>query len=157
MPRAFASKIVKILLWLVGLVLLMASMFGISWVVVSYVNERTSQTEEGRLIAPPPMPRLHYDLPAFSVSTSDQEPHFAKVTVSLGYSEENLTLNQELVKRVIEIRHIVNMLLSSKKYEDMDTLEDKLGLAEEIKSHINVILRDGKIEDVYFPEFVVSP
>ncbi|MBP7585467.1 MAG: flagellar basal body-associated FliL family protein [Spirochaetes bacterium] len=156
MPRAIAGRLIKILMWVVGVVLLAASMFGISWIVANYVEERRSQTEEGRLIAPPPLPRLHYDLPPFSVSTRDQEPHFAKVTVSLGYSEDNLTLNQELVKRVVEIRHIVNLLLSSKKYEDMDTLEDKLNLAEEIKSHVNVILRDGKIEDVYFPEFVVS-
>jgi flagellar FliL protein len=156
-PSAAASKIVKILLWVVGLVLLMASMFGISWVVVSYVNERRSQTEEGRLIAPPPLPRLHFDMPAFSVSTRDPEPHFAKVTVSLGYSEDNLNLNQELVKRGTEMRHIINLLLGSKKYEDLDSLEDKISLAEEIKSHINVILRDGKIEDVYFTEFVVSP
>jgi len=156
-PSAAASKIVKILLWVVGVVLLAASMFGISWIVANYVEERRSQTEEGRLIAPPPLPRLHYDLPPFSVSTRDPEPHFAKVTVSLGYAEDNLSLNQELVKRSTEMRHIINLLLGSKKFEDLDSLEDKIGLAEEIKSHINVILRDGKIEDVYFTEFVVSP
>ncbi|MCX7678569.1 MAG: flagellar basal body-associated FliL family protein [Spirochaetes bacterium] len=152
-----ASRIVKILLWVVGVVLLAAAMFGISWVVANYVEERRSQTEEGRLIAPPPLPKLHYDLPPFSVSTRDPEPHFAKVTVSLGYSEENLNLNQELVKRSMEIRHIVNLILGSKKYEEIDTLEERIALAEEIKAHINVILRDGKIEDVYFAEFVVSP
>jgi flagellar FliL protein len=156
-PGAGASRIVKILLWVVGVVLLGAAMFGISWVVANYVEERRSQTEEGRLIAPPPLPKLHFDLPPFSVSTRDPEPHFAKVTVSLGYSEDNLNLNQELVKRSMEMRHIINLLLGSKKYEDMDTLEDKIALADEIKAHINVILRDGRIEDVYFTEFVVSP
>lgn len=152
-----ASKIVKILLWVVGVVLLAAAMFGISWIVSNYVEERRRQTEEGRLIAPPPLPKLHYDLPPFSVSTRDPEPHFAKVTISLGYSEDNLNLGQELVKRSMEIRHIINLLLGSKKYEEIDTIEERIALAEEIKAHINVILRDGKIDDVYFAEFVVSP
>ncbi len=156
-PRAGASRIVKILLWVVGVVLLAAAMFGISWLVANYVEERRGQTEEGRLIAPPPLPKLHFDLPSFSVSTCDTEPHFAKVTVSLGYSEDNLNLNQELVKRSMEMRHIINLLLGSKKYEEIDTIEDRIALTEEIKAHINVILRDGRIEDVYFTEFVVSP
>ncbi len=156
-PGAGAGRIVKILLWVVGVVLLAAAMFGISWLVANYVEERRSQTEEGRLIAPPPLPKLHFDLPPFSVSTRDPEPHFAKVTVSLGYSEENLNLSQELVKRSMEMRHIINLLLGSKKYEEIDTIEDRIALAEEIKAHINVILRDGRIEDVYFTEFVVSP
>ncbi|HON77068.1 MAG TPA: flagellar basal body-associated FliL family protein [Spirochaetota bacterium] len=149
------SRIVKILLWVVGIVLLGASMFGISWIVANYVEERRSQREEGILVAPPPAPREHFDLPAFSVSTRDEEPHFAKITVSLGY-EENPELMLELGKRRVEIRHVINMLLSSKKYEDMDSLEDKIGLAEEIKSHVNVILSSGKIVDVYFTEFVVN-
>ncbi len=156
-PSGAASRIVKILLWVVGAVLVAASMFGISWIVANYVEERRSQTEEGRLIAPPPLPRLHHDLPTFSISTRDPEPHFAKVAVSLGYAEKNLSLSQELTKRSVEMRHIVNLLLSSKSYEDIDSLEDKIGLAEEIKAHVNVILRDGKIEDVYFTEFIVTP
>ena len=152
---AASSKIVKILLWVVGVLLLCAAMFGISWVVAMYVEERRSQREEGILVAPPPPPRTVYELPTFSVSTRDDEPHFAKVSVSLGY-EDNIELTLELGQRKTEIRHIINMLLSSKKYEDMATLENKIALAEEIKSHVNVILAKGRVSDVYFTEFVVN-
>jgi flagellar basal body-associated protein FliL len=47
-------------------------------------------------------------------------------------------------------------LLSGKKYDELRSVEDKVGLAEEIKSHLNVLLIAGKIKEVYFKEFIVN-
>ncbi len=149
------SKIIKILMWVVGVVLLAAVMFGIAYIVANYVEERRAQRDEGVLIAPPPPPRSSFDMATFSITTRDEEPHFAKITIQLGY-EESPEFLSELTKRKVEMRHIINMLLSSKKYEDMDTLEKKISLSEEIKSHLNVVLSGGKIVDVYFTEFIVN-
>lgn len=152
---ADTSKIIKILLYVVGLILLVFIVFGISYLVSTYVQEKRYEREQDIVVAPPPPPLSHFDLPSFSVTTKDIEPHFAKITVSLGY-EENVGLNAELVKRTVQIQHIVNIILRGKKYEDLDSVEDTINLSEEIKAHINVILVSGKIKEVYFREFVVN-
>ncbi len=94
-------------------------------------------------------------MPSFSITTNDPEPHFAKITISLGY-EENVELNAELVQRTPEMQHVVNILLRDKSYEDLNSVYDTVNLAEEIKAHINVLLLKGKIKEVYFREFVVN-
>jgi flagellar FliL protein len=152
---AATSKIIKILLYVVGVILLIFIVFGISYLVSTYVQEKRYEREQDVVVAPPPPPLSHFDLPSFSVTTKDIEPHFAKITVSLGY-EENVGLNAELVKRTVQIQHIINIILRGKKYEDLDSVEDTVNLSEEIKAHINVILVSGKIREVYFREFVVN-
>ena len=54
------------------------------------------------------------------------------------------------------MKHIINIILGGKKKEELTTTSRKLNLAEEIKSQINIILSNGKIEEIYFEEFVVS-
>ena len=100
---ADTSKIIKILLYVVGLILLVFIVFGISYLVSTYVQEKRYEREQDIVVAPPPPPLSHFDLPSFSVTTKDIEPHFAKITVSLGY-EENVGLNAELVKRTVQIQ-----------------------------------------------------
>lgn len=149
------SRIIKMLLYVAGAVLLVFIVIGISYLVTKYVQEQRYEREQDIVLAPPPAPLAHFDLPSFSVTTKDAEPHFAKLTVSLGY-EENVELNAELVQRTPQIQHIINIVLRGKKYEDMDSVEDTVNLSEEIKAHINTILISGKIREVYFREFVVN-
>lgn len=153
--RADVSKIVKILLYVVGAILLIFLMIGISYLVTKYMQEKKYEREQDIVVAPPPAPLAHFDLPAFSTTTKDPEPHFAKITVSLGY-ESNPEINQELVQRTVQIQHIINIILRSKSYEEMDSVEEIINLSEEIKAHINVILIAGKIKEVYFKEIVVN-
>ena len=149
------SRIIKILLYGIGVILLMFIVVGISYLVTKYVQEMRYKREQAIVVAPPPPPLAHFDIPSFSVTTRDMEPHFAKVTVSLGY-EDNIELNAELVRRTVQIQHIINIILSGKSFDELDSIEDKINLAEEIKAHINVILIAGKIREVYFREIVVN-
>lgn len=153
--RADVSKIVKILIYVAGAVLLVFLMIGISYLVTKYVQEKKYEREQDVIVAPPPPPLAHFDIPSFSITTKDAEPHFGKITVSLGY-ENNPELNAEFVQRTVQIQHIINIILRSKKYEDMDSVEDIIGLSEEIKAHINTILVAGKVKEVYFKEFVIN-
>jgi flagellar FliL protein len=98
----------------------------------------------------------HYDLKEFSISTKDEQNHFIKVKLSLGYPKEDLKLQTELIERKVQIRHIINILLSGKRYQDLDSVEEKIDLAEEIKASINTILRNGQVKEVYYQEFVLS-
>ncbi|MDY6967365.1 MAG: flagellar basal body-associated FliL family protein [Spirochaetota bacterium] len=149
------SKIIKILFYGIGVVVLLFLVVGISYLVTKNVQEKKYEMEEAIVVAPPPPPLAHFDIPSFSVTTRDSEPHFAKVTVSLGY-EDNMQLNMEFVRRTVQIQHIINIILSGKSYEDLDSVEDKINLAEEIKAHINALLIAGKVKEVYFREIVVN-
>ena len=51
------------------------------------MQEQKYVREQAIIVAPPPPPLSHFDLPSFSASTNDTEPHFIKLTVSLGYEE----------------------------------------------------------------------
>ena len=152
---ASPSKIIKILFYAVGAILLVFIVIGVSYLVTRHVQEKKYETEQGIVIAQPPPPLSHFDIPSFSTTTTDDEPHFAKLTVSLGY-EESLELNAELVRRTVQIQHIINIVLGGKSYEELDSVEDKISLAEEIKAHINIILIAGKIKEVYFREILIN-
>jgi len=152
---ASTSKIVKILLYAIGAILLMFIVVGVSYLVTKYVQEMRYEREQAIIIAPPPAPLSHFDLPSFSTTTKDEEPHFAKLTISLGY-EENVVLNAELVRRIVQLQHIINIILRGKKITDLDSIEDTINLSKEIKAHVNVILSTGKIKEVYFREFIIN-
>lgn len=153
--RFEASKIVKILLYVAGGILLVVLVTGISYLVAKYVQESSYQKRQDIVAAPPPPPLASFELPDFSKTTADAEPHFIKMKIALAY-EPNVELNNELVQRRDQIQHIINIILQGKKYEDLDTVSDSVALAEEIKAHVNVILISGKIKEVYFKELVVN-
>ncbi len=150
------SKIIKILVYVVGGVLALFLITGISYLVSKYVQEKSYQREQDIVVAPPPPPLARFDLNEFSATTKDAEPHFIKISLVLGYDEGSIELNNELIKRQDQMKHIINMILRGKAFSDLDSIEDSIGLAEEIKAHINVILISGKIKEVYFKEFIVN-
>ena len=154
-PSTETSKIVKILLYVAGGVLLIVIVMGISYLVAKNVKESSYEKSQDIIAAPPPAPLPAYELPSFSKTTADVEPHFIKLKLSLGY-EMSPELNSELIKRKSEMQHIINILLQGKKYEDLNSVDGAVRLAEEIKAHINVRLISGKIKQVYFNEFVVN-
>ena len=79
-----------------------------------------------------------------------------KCRFAFGFNGNNKPLENELIQRHTQMTHIVNIILGGKKKEDLATTLQKLNLAEEIKSQINIILSEGKVEEVYFEELVVS-
>jgi flagellar FliL protein len=149
------SKIVKILLYVAGGIIFIVLMIGISFLVARSVQESRYQKSQDIISAPPPEPLAVYELPSFSATTADAEPHFIKMQISLGYSLDPI-LNTELSSRKDEFQHIVNMLLGGKTYEDLNTISGKITLAEEIKAHINMRLINGKIKEIYFKEFIIN-
>ncbi|MBN1500404.1 MAG: flagellar basal body-associated FliL family protein [Spirochaetes bacterium] len=150
-----ASKIIKILIWVVAAVVGFILVVIVSYQVARYVQNKSYQQAQDVIVAPPPPPLAHFDIDSFTVTTNDEEPHFAKITLSLGY-EDNIALNTELIQRRIQIRHLINIILRGKKFEDINSIEDTISLSEEIKAQVNVILIAGKVKEVYFTEFVVN-
>lgn len=106
-------------------------------------------------LAPPPPPLIAFDLPPISVTLNDEEPHFVKMSIALGY-EKNDELTAELIMRKDEMIHIINILLHGKTFNELNSVSGAVNLSEEIKAHVNVLLKTGKIKEIYFKEFTVN-
>ncbi len=62
----------------------------------------------------------------------------------------------EFEARKPQIRDTIISILNTKKAEDLLMKEGKSILKEEIKSHINSFLVDGKVEDIYYISFQIN-
>lgn len=78
----------------------------------------------------------------------------AKVTMELEVS--NNEVEGEIDRRKPQIRDIIIMLLSSKSYEQVVAREGKDIIRDEIRDRINSFLTKGKINKVYFTEFLLN-
>ena len=152
----FSSRILKLLTYIGGGIVALIVMFTISYLVVKWQKEKEYKEMEGTIIVPPPPPLTPFTIGEIRVNSNDIESHFIKVNVTLAYDKSNKLLAIELGQRRAQITHIINIILSSKKAEELKTVQDKIDLAEEIKAHINAILREGKIKEVWFTEFIVT-
>ena len=152
------SKIITLLMWIAGVVVAVLLMFLIAYITVKRITTQTYKQEQNIVIAPAPPPLATFKFQKeFRVNTADvDEPHFIQLSLAFGFDVNNKELESELVNRHTQMMHIINIILGGKKKEDLTTPLQKLNMGEEIKSQINMILRQGKVEEVYFEELVIS-
>lgn len=62
----------------------------------------------------------------------------------------------EITSKEPKIRDTINLLLSSKTYNDLAMLESKLMLKDEIVKRLNLVLGGQKVLNVYYDEIVVQ-
>ena len=63
---------------------------------------------------------------------------------------------EEFAARNHELRDGILMILSSKEYEDVAKASDKATLKQELMTAINRSMRKGKVQDLYFMEFLIQ-
>jgi flagellar FliL protein len=96
-----------------------------------------------------------FPLDTFTVNLlSENGRRYLKVQMNLELSGEELGI--ELDTRKAVIRDIIIRLLSSKSLEEISTSKGKEKLKDQIVDQLNMRLSDGKINNVYFTEFVVQ-
>lgn len=99
-------------------------------------------------------PPFLYSLDPFIVNLFDPKSvRYLKVTLQLELA--GLT-KEEVDAQVPKIRDSLIILISSKKLEEVASMEGKLRLREEILFRINRILGEGKTREIYFTDFVVQ-
>jgi flagellar FliL protein len=98
------------------------------------------------------------DLDSFLVNLADEEStRFVKVTFRLGLNESNL--GEELKGNPVVLsatRDTIISLLSTKKAEELLSIEGKKRLREEIRERVNPILPEGEVVEVFIMEFVIQ-
>jgi flagellar FliL protein len=79
---------------------------------------------------------------------------YLKITLHVESNQEKP--NEEYEKRLPQLRDAILIILSSKNYKDIMDSEGKTSLREEIKTKMNQLLVDLKVQNIYFTEFVVQ-
>ncbi len=155
--KGLSSGIVKILLYIIGIIILIAISVTISYLVASKTAEKPDKIsiEQTYKNVTPPYDTLR--LADFTINTADvDEQHVIRVTIALAYTQKDAAVSAELAQREAQIRDIINRILSSKMKDEMDSIEGKENLKNEIKNAINNVMVNGKIKDVYFIDFFIS-
>jgi flagellar FliL protein len=97
---------------------------------------------------------LMYQLDPFIVNLFDERGvRYLKVRLDIELWD---ITEEEMAKKDPKVRDSLIVLLSSKKYEEIGSLEGKARLREEILFRLNRILGEGKAKEVYFTDFVVQ-
>lgn len=80
--------------------------------------------------------------------------HYVKVAVNLEMTKE--LEEDEMKRRKPQIRDRIISLLNGKKPADLQTVDGRNFLKEEIKTVVNGVLQSGKVSGVYFSTFIIN-
>lgn len=96
-----------------------------------------------------------YPLDPFIVNLSgSQGKRFLKVTISLELSA--LEVNAEVRENIDKIIDSILVLLSSKTFEEVYSVQGKFKLKDEVTTRVNRFLVLGHVKDAYFTEFIIQ-
>lgn len=152
----------KILMVLLGvLIVFMLGMGGglfLMWNKLSALDAQSTadageESEQAADLEQPLGPILPLD--TFIVNLADKGGNrYLRVTMALEL--ETNQLEDELNKRLPQVRDSILMILPTKRFEDISSAEGKTALRDQILEKINSILVLGKITNIYFKEFVIQ-
>ena len=96
-----------------------------------------------------------FALDTFIVNLADKGGNrYLRVTMDLELG--NSELESEIEKRLPQVRDGILMILPTKRFEDISTVQGKTALRDEVLETLNGFLAQGKIINIYFKEFVVQ-
>jgi flagellar FliL protein len=96
-----------------------------------------------------------FSLDTFIVNLADKGGNrYLRVTMDLELANPNL--EAEITKRIPQVRDSILMILPTKRFEDISTVQGKTALRDEILATLNGYLAQGKVTNIYFKEFVVQ-
>ncbi len=125
---------------------------------MNYFQEKPAAKEagaEGEAVEEAPDLGVMFPLDPFIVNLAgSQGKRFLKVTVSLELSAPEV--HAEVKENLQKITDSVLVLLSSKAFEDVYSVQGKFKLKDEITTRVNRFLVLGHIKDAYFTEFIIQ-
>ena len=96
-----------------------------------------------------------YPLDTMIVNLSDDGgKRYLRVTMALELSDPESV--DTIESRLPQIRDAVLMILPTKTYDDVSTTDGKIALRNQIMEKINTLMTKGRVNNMYFTEFVVQ-
>ncbi len=97
----------------------------------------------------------YFPLNLFLVNLADAGgKKYLKTKIALELSGEMAL--EEIIRRKVMIRDVILMHLSSKTFEDINTVDGKIELRNELVMRLNQSLHGAAIRKIYFTEFVIQ-
>jgi flagellar FliL protein len=97
-----------------------------------------------------------FPLEHFIVNVNDESGDIRYLKIEIKLELGNSTMEQEVENRIPKIRDSIVTILTNKSVADVSDTNGKLRLKEEIKARINTFLTLGKVEEVYFTDFIIQ-
>jgi flagellar FliL protein len=79
---------------------------------------------------------------------------YLKAKIEIEYVGDNARL--ELANRLPQLRDIILLHLSSKSLDDIRSVDGKIELKNALIKRINQVMKQGKIRNLYFTQFVIQ-
>ncbi|MCA1743192.1 MAG: flagellar basal body-associated protein FliL [Desulfonatronovibrio sp.] len=145
--------------WLI-LILILGVLAGAGYFGYNYFMNQDDPEEENQAES---QDQGQQELKSYEVV--DLEPFVVNLADPLGRRYLRTTLKVEVIdgkaskdvqQHMARVRDSIILLLSSKSYSDIDTMEEKIQLRNEIVERLNQFIGQGRVLKVYFSEFVVQ-
>ena len=95
-----------------------------------------------------------YSFEPFTVNLDGRPRKILRTTIQVEML--NAEGYEETVDLVPKVRDEIVRIFNGKKFEDLETIQGKLFLKDEIKTAMNKMLHKGTVKELYFGEFVVQ-
>lgn len=95
-----------------------------------------------------------YTMPAFNTNLSGVPKRLIRMELSLEMLDENGFA--EVVQLSAGAKDSIVKILNDKSFDELETVQGKLRLKNQIVGQINSYLRTGIVKNVYFSDFVVQ-
>ena len=150
----------KVIVLVVFLILVMIGMCGgifMIWTKLSALEAQANNTliQNGQGQELQQAPGTIFPLDTFIVNLADEGgKRYLRITMDLELTAG--TVVDDLKKRLPQMRDSILVVLPSKRFEDIRTVEGKAGLRNEIIANLNGLFGHESISNIYFTEFVVQ-
>jgi flagellar protein FliL len=152
MSKTVSIIVVAVMLLFMGAV---GAGFFIMWNKISHLPQATTKpkplpvAEEENTLGP------MFPLKTMIVNLADEGGNrYLRVTMSLELSDP--AAEKTIKSHLPQIRDAILMILPTKKYADVSTTAGKIALRKELMDKINSLLTKGRVDNIYFTEFVVQ-
>jgi flagellar FliL protein len=152
-----SKKFLFVIIAVFSVLLLLVIILGFLYFVRSDKTQKTSEHEKTEVSESTNVTGMGplYTFDTFVVNLND--PGGSRyLRMSMDVEADNNIVIKEIEERKPQLRDTVISILSSKSYADVSTTRGKLAVKEEIIRRFNLILRGGKLRNVYLTEFVVQ-
>lgn len=95
-----------------------------------------------------------YTMPTFTVNLDGQPRRLIRVSLTLEMLDKDGF--EEVVRNSPAARDSIVRILNAKTYDDIETIQGKLFLKDQIAVTLNKSLKEGVVKDVYFGDFLVQ-
>ncbi|OEU60539.1 MAG: hypothetical protein BA870_11340 [Desulfuromonadales bacterium C00003094] len=84
----------------------------------------------------------------------DEGTRYLKAAITLEVNNEPVV--EEISLRMPQIRDTILLLVGNKTFNELADLQGKLQLRSELRERLNKIVTSGRVQKIYFTEFVVQ-